>query len=217
MAVRDQDELALAADERALAADEAVRHGLWQSDPLTRFLTEGQEEPTPRAQQSAHGTGTEPLSMEEAGLNPASLTDCEIYDDYLINMAEAENELDMAYEDAAVEVQFVADEVVFDAMERAAFAAVNEAERIMAEAHEAADAYLNERMPAARGRAVLARSPIIVRARMREPRTRRTTRRARVRSGSRGDPPDGDEGDEPPGVELAPGPSTGRRGVERAA
>ena len=148
--------------------------------------------------------------MEELGLNPHDLGHCEAYDSYLEDRAVAYVEREMAEEEVAVEAQYIADEVVLDAKKRAAFAPPSEAERIVAEARRAADAYLADRLPTGWGRTILAPCPI-VRARRREPRTRRTRRRLRVRSGSRGDPPDGDPDDEPPLVRGRAG--RGRLGV----
>jgi hypothetical protein len=97
---------------------------------------------------------------------------------------EWEIEREIAVEEAALAAQDIADQVVLDGNERAALAPdARAAQRIVAEAHRAADAYLIEHgwRPAT---LVQPR----VRARRREPRS--TRRRFRVRSGSRGDPPD---------------------------
>jgi hypothetical protein len=72
--------------------------------------------------------------MEELGLDPMSEVACLAYTDHLEDEAERE----MAEEGAAIEAQYVADEVELDAMERAAFAPPKEAERILTEARRAA-------------------------------------------------------------------------------
>ena len=109
-------------------------------------------------------------------------------------MGEREAEREMAEEDAALGAQDIADQVVLDAIDRAAQGPPNEAEGLVAEARRAADAYLAERLPASWRQATVAPCPI-ARARRREPRTRCASRRLRVRSGSRGDPPGSSDDD----------------------
>jgi hypothetical protein len=152
-----------------------------------------------------------PASMESLGLDSRSLADCEIYDAYLMSEEEHAIEREIAEEDAALAAQDIADQVVLDATDSASDAPPSDA---VAEARRTADAYLAEHLPPGWGRTTLVACPV-VRARKREPLTRRTRRRLRVRSGSRGDPPDGDDPDsEPPLVRGRA--ARGRPGVEAA-
>jgi hypothetical protein len=125
-----------------------------------------------------------PPTMEELGLNPRSLDDCEAYSWYLI--------------DHPLEVQDIADQVVLDAIERAEqIADSGEAARVVAEGHRAADEYVARHVPWLRSRPRLA--PLHRRApRPRERRTQPRPRRVRIRSGSRGDPPPGSQDDDDP-------------------
>jgi hypothetical protein len=134
--------------------------------------------------------------MEELGLDPRSEFDCEVYAGHLDQLIEGEIEREIAQDEAGIAAQDIADQVVLDAIDRAGVAPPKEAERIVAEARRVADTYLADRLPA-RWRVTLAPC-LMVRARRREPRTP-PARRARIRSGSRGDPPpDPDDDPDPP-------------------
>jgi hypothetical protein len=173
-------------------ADEAGR------EPPERVTRSSPDRPPPNEVPSDYER-----EMEALGLNPRNIGHCEAYDSYLEDQAVSEVEQHMAEEEAAIGAQDIADQVVLDAIERAASATDPvQAERIVAEAHRTADAYLAERLRGGLVRAPV--GPFVIRARKREPRTRRA-RRVRIRSGSRGDPPDEGDDDEaePPGRAVA--------------
>ena len=153
-----------------------------------------------------------PPSMESLGLDPASEFDCEAYAGYLEAVADAVIEREIAEDEAAIDAQDIADQVVLRALDEATQEAdPSEAERIITEARQVADEFASRYWPSRwtmRPEPPRARTPIIragahvVRARAREPRRpnlRHTSRRARApgRRSSPGRPGDDDPEPEP--------------------
>jgi hypothetical protein len=118
-----------------------------------------------KQEQAAMQAAAEPDSMESHGLDPTSMSDCEVYSFFVMEMR--------------IDVQDIADQVILEANDKAKLVAdPDNAARVVAEAHRAADQYVARHYPPpprSRFEPLPLRMPVR-RARERAPR-RRTVRR----------------------------------------